>query len=87
MTVVIMQHVILLNPTSTTVLVMMVLLEMVCTVKVGVPSIYPVGMIYDHFTAAIDPCQLNNGDCEENESCIYEGPGMVYTLESYHFTV
>ena len=27
--------------------------------------------------SAIDLCQTDNGGCEENSSCIYEGPGMV----------
>ena len=38
-TVMIMQHVILLSPTNTTALVMMALLEMVCFVKVSIEYI------------------------------------------------
>ena len=45
MTVMIMQHVIILSPISTTVHVMMASLEMACIVKVSVTDgIYPTGM-------------------------------------------
>ena len=78
-----MQRVILPNLISTVVHVMMALLEMGCFVKVSVkPS--PI-RLYGIYISAIDPCQLNNGDCGENESSIFEEPGLVSTLE--YFTV
>lgn len=32
------------------------------------------------FTPVIDPCQTDNGNCAENQLCIFEGPGMVYAI-------